>query len=80
MKKLKEVEFSSNSIISSFDIVSMHRNTDIKAAEMLLERKIIRNFDLISGKKELKVSVIMNLVRFKTFCYFSQFTGVFLNK
>ena len=44
VKKLKEVKFFSNSIISSFDKVSMYTNIDVKAAEILLGRKILRNF------------------------------------
>ena len=61
VKKLKEVEISSNSIISSFDIVSMYTSIDVKAGEILLERKILRNLDLISGKIVLEVGVIMSL-------------------
>ena len=63
VKKPKEVEISSNSIISSFDIVSMYTNIDVKTAKILLERKILRNLGLIRGKTVLDVSVIMNLVR-----------------
>ena len=63
VKKLKEVEISSNSIISSFDIVSMYTSIDVKAAEILLERKILRNLDLIGGEIVLEVGVIMSLVR-----------------
>ena len=53
VKKLKEVEISSNSIIPSFDIVSMYTSIDVKTAEILLERKILRNLDLISGETVL---------------------------
>ena len=79
VKKLKKVEISSNSIISSFDIVSMSTSIDVKAAEILLERKILRNLDLISGETVLEVGVIMNLVRLcKMFSYFFQFRGGFV--
>ena len=63
VKKLKEVEFSLNSNISSFDIVSMYTSIDVNAAEILRERKILKNWDLISGETVLEVGVIMNLVR-----------------
>ena len=80
-KKLKEVEFSSNSIISSFDIVSMYTSIDVNAAEILLEGKILRNLGLISGETVLEVGVIMNLVRLcNMFSYFLQFRGFFSNK
>ena len=81
VKKLKEVEISSNSIISSFDIVSMYTSIDVKAAEILLERKILRNLDLISGETVLEVGVIMNLVRLcNMFSYFFQFRGGFFEQ
>ena len=57
------MEISSISIISSFDLVSMYTSIDVKAAEILLERKILRNLDLISGETVLEVGVVMNLVR-----------------
>ena len=81
-KKLKEVEISSNSIISSFDIVSMYTSIDVKAAEILLERKLLRNLDLISGETVLEVGVIMNLIRLcNMFSYFFfNSEGVFSNK
>ena len=41
----------------------MYTSIDVKAAEILLERKILRNLDLISGETVLEVGVIMNLVR-----------------
>ena len=41
----------------------MYTSIDAKAAEILLERKILRNLDLISGETVLEVGVIMNLVR-----------------
>ena len=81
VKKLKEVGFSSNSSISSFDIASMYTSIDVNAAEILRERKILKNLDLISGETVLEVGVIMNLVRLcNMFSYFLQFGGVFSNK
>ena len=73
------MEISSNSVISNFDIVSMYTSIDIKAAEILLERKILRNLDLISGETVLEFGVIMNLFRLcNTFSYFFfQFRGGF---
>ena len=80
-KKLKEVEISSNSINSSFDKVSMYTSIDVKAAEILLERKILRNLDLISDETVLEVGIIMNLVRLcNTFSFFSIQTVFFSNK
>ena len=59
----------------------MYTSIDIKAAEILLERKILRNLDLISGEKVLEVGVIMNLVRLcNMFSYFFQFRGGFLEQ
>ena len=49
----------------------MYTSIDVKAAEILLERKILRNLDLIGGETVLEVGVIMNLVRLcNMFSYF----------
>ena len=56
------MEISSNSIISSFDIVAMYTSSDVKAAEILLERKISRNLDFVNGETGLEVGVIMNFI------------------
>ena len=59
----------------------MYTSIDVKAAEILLERKILRNLDLIGGETVLEVGVIMNLVRLcNMFSYFFQFRGFFSNK
>ena len=59
----------------------MYTSIDVKAAEILLERKILRNLDVISGETVLEVGVIMNLIRLcSMFSYFFQFRGVFSNK
>ena len=57
----------------------MYKSIDVKAAKILLERKILRNLDLISSETVLEVGVIMNLVRLcNTFSYvFFQFRGGF---
>ena len=58
----------------------MYTSIDVKAAEILLERKILRNLDLIGGETVLKVGVIMNLVRLcNMFSYFFPFRGVFFS-
>lgn len=81
VEKLKKVEISSNSLLSSFDIVSMYTNIDVEAAETLLEGKLLRNLDLISGKTDLEVSVIMYLVRLcNKFSYFFQFRGEYFEQ
>ena len=60
----------------------MYTSIDVKAADILLERNILRNLDLISGETVLEVDVIMNLVRLcNTFSYFFfNSEEVFLNK
>ena len=59
----------------------MYTSIDVKAAEILLERKILRNLDLISGETVLEVGVIMNLVRLcNKFSYFFQFRGGFFEQ
>ena len=59
----------------------MYTSIDLKAAEILLERKILRNLDLISGETVLEVDVIMNLVRLcNMFSYFFQFRGSFFEQ
>ena len=56
----------------------MYTSIDVKAAEILLERKILRNLDLISGETVLEVGVIMNLVRLgNMFSYFFNSEGFF---
>ena len=62
-KNLKEVEISSSSFISSFDIASMYTSIDVEAAKTLLEIKLLKDLDLISGETDLEVSVIMYWVR-----------------
>ena len=58
----------------------MYTSIDVKAAEILLERKILRNLDLISGEIFLEVGVIMNLARlYNTFSYFFSIQRVFLS-
>ena len=37
-EKLKKVEISSSSLLSSFDIISVYINIDVEAAKTLLER------------------------------------------
>ena len=59
----------------------MYTNIYVKAAEILLERKILRNLDLIIGKIDLQVGIIMNLVRLcNTSSYFFQFRGFFFER
>ena len=59
----------------------MYTSIDVKAAEILLERQILRNLDLIGSKTFLEVGVIMNLVRLcNTFFNFFQFTGDFFEQ
>ena len=59
----------------------MYTSIHVKAAEILLKRKILRNFGLISGETVLEVGVIMNLVRLcNTFSYFFQFTVGFFEQ
>ena len=65
------MEISSNSIMSSFDKVSIYTSIDVKDAEILLERKVFTNLDLISGETVLEAGVIINLVRLcNMFSYF----------
>ena len=59
----------------------MYTSIDVKAAEILLARKILRNLDLIGGETDLEVGVIMILVRLcNMFSYFFQFRGVFFEQ
>ena len=73
VKKLKEVQISSNSIISSFNKLLMYTNIDVKAAEILLGRRILRNLDSISGKTVVEVNVIMDLVRLCIYVQYVQY-------
>jgi hypothetical protein len=50
----------------------MYKNIDVNAAEIRLERNLLRNVDLISGSTDLEVNVIMELVRLcNMFSFFS---------
>ena len=40
----------------------MYTSIDVKAAEILLERRLLRNLDLIIGETVLEVGVIKNLL------------------
>ena len=44
VEKLKNVNISENTIISSFDVVSMCSNINVAESEKLLENKINENF------------------------------------
>ena len=59
----------------------MYTSIDVKAAEILLDRKILRDLDLIIVETVLEVGVIVNLVRLcNMFSYFFEFRGVFFEQ
>ena len=58
----------------------MHTNIHLKAAEIFLQRKLLRNSDLIDGRTDLEVSVIMYLVRLCNRSSFFQFKKEFFEQ
>ena len=44
---LEQIDISENSILSSFDIVSMHTSIDVPISEQLLQNKLENNYHLI---------------------------------
>ena len=63
-EKLKNVNISANTIISSFDVVSMYTNINVAESEKLLENKINENYDLIEVLATgLDCDVLMTLVK-----------------
>ena len=53
VEKLKQIDISENSILSSFDIVSMHTSIDVSKSEQLLQNKLENNYHLIEEMKDL---------------------------
>ena len=64
VEKLENVNISDNTIISSFDAVSMYTNINVAEPEKLLENKINENYDLIEvPATRLDCEVLMTLVK-----------------
>ena len=64
VEKLKNVNISENTIISSFDLVSMYTHTSVAESEKLLEDKINENYGLIEvSATGLDCDDLMTLVK-----------------
>ena len=64
VEKLKNVNISENTIICSFDVVSMYTNNNVAESEKLLENKINEKYDLIEVPATgLDCDVLMTLVK-----------------
>ena len=69
VEKLKNVNISENTIISSFDIVSIYTNINVAESEKLLENKINENYDLIEVLATgLDCDVLVTLVKLCNKC------------
>ena len=64
--KLKNFTLEENSILCSFDVVSMYSNCNVKKCEDILRIKLQKHFDLIQDvtMASLEIEVIMKLVVF----------------
>ena len=64
VEKLKQIDISENSILSSFDIVSMYTSIDVSKSEQLLQNKLENNYHLIEESAiGLDIDVLMHLVK-----------------
>ena len=64
VEKLKSASISENTIVSSFDIVSMYTNIDVAISEQLLKNKIEENYHLIEDSTTgIDCEVLMSLVK-----------------
>ena len=62
VEKLKDIEIKKDTILASFDAISMYTSCDIKKCELALQRKLEDNIDQIDYKT-LDIETIMRLVR-----------------
>jgi hypothetical protein len=64
VEKLKSVRISENTIVSSFDIVSIYTNIDVAISEQLLKNKIEENYHLIEDSTTgIDCKVLMSIVK-----------------
>ena len=64
VEKLKQIDISENSILSSFDIVSMYTGIYVSNSEQLLQNKLENNYHLIEESAiGLDIDVLMHLVK-----------------
>ena len=79
VKKLNNTSISENTIISSFDIVSMYTNIDVATSEQLLKTKIEENYHLIEDSATgIDGEVLFNLVKIcNKFSMYFQFRDSF---
>ncbi|XP_065583868.1 uncharacterized protein LOC136042864 [Artemia franciscana] len=79
IKKLSNTSISENTIVSSFDIVSMYTNIDVTISEELLKNKIEENYHLIeTSATGIDCEVLMTLVKIcNKFSMYFQFRDSF---
>ncbi|XP_065578057.1 uncharacterized protein LOC136038689 [Artemia franciscana] len=79
IKNLSNTSISENTIVSSFDIVSMYTNIDVTVSEELLKNKIEENYHLIeTSATGIDCEVLMTLVKIcNKFSMYFQFRDSF---
>ena len=79
VEKLSNISISENTIVSSFDIVSMHTNIDVTISGEVLKNKIEENYHLIEvSAMGIDCEVLMTLVKIcNKFSMYFQFRDSF---